>query len=264
MKAPSMNPGASKLSLGSDNIYICTAPHASLLAHSTTEISQLLILDSTRLWGTMSGDPVIDSIRQDLLYRLHWNFQDPLEEVTIAVGNPDQAVNVALFGHPLATESLANPPLNCIDEITIRDFGEKQDRELELEDEPEEEEFLYKPPPALKIWNENGNAITLGQFVTKVHEYVSRNMEEILRVKGELYGELVTHADGSQMRVITEGRPVRLPSDIGVYFTQVRGGMRDGRVILNVTLFADGEWDISMERFWARQSSQAVLHEQPS
>jgi hypothetical protein len=213
----------------------------------------------------MPRDPVMDSIRQDLLYRLHWNFQAPLEEVTIATGEPtDQATYVPLFGHPLANESLANPPLSCIYELTIRDFGEKQDRQLEPDDEPEEEEFLYKPPPALKVWNKNGNVITLGQFVTEVHEYVSRNMEEILRVKGELFGELLTHADGSQMRVITEGRPVLLPIDIGVYFVRVRGGMRDGRVILDVTLFADGEWDISMDRFWARQSSQALLHEQRS
>jgi hypothetical protein len=213
----------------------------------------------------MSRDPVMHSIREDLLYRLHWNLQAPFEEVTIAIGDPtDQATYVPLFGHPIATNSLANPPLSCIDELTIRDFGEKQDRELELEDEPEEEEFLYKPPPALKVWNKNGNFITLGQFVTEVHEYVSGNMEEILSVKGELFGELLTHADGSQMRVITEGRPVLLPSDIGVYFVRVRGGMRDGRVILDVTLFADGEWDISMDRFWARQSSQALLHEQRS
>ncbi|KAH8719417.1 hypothetical protein GQ44DRAFT_659152, partial [Phaeosphaeriaceae sp. PMI808] len=149
------------------------------------------------------------------------------------------------LGHPLADEPLFDPPLSCIDTIQIGDFGEKVDRDIYY---PKEER--YQPPAPLKIDNEDGDAITLRQFVTEVHAHVGRNMEELKKIKGEMYGEQVTRADGSQGRVIIFGRPVSLPNDIGFFFNKVWAANRDGQVWLTVMLYAEGEVSCP-NGFWA-------------
>lgn len=37
----------------------------------------------------------------------------------------------------------------------------------------------YRPPPSLIFENEDGRSITLRQFVTKVHAYLSEHMEQV-------------------------------------------------------------------------------------
>jgi hypothetical protein len=191
-----------------------------------------------------------DRTRHDLLYRLRWNLLDSAEHIEIATGPLDQIINLPFLGHPLANESLFNPPLSCIDEITIRDFADKEDQDIYY---PKEER--YKPPTALKITNSDGSPITLGQFVTELHTYVEDNLEELKKVKGEMYGEHVTHADGSYGRNITAGRPVVLPNDVGIFFYTVMPIDRDGSIRLLVRLYAEGEfyWP---KGFWAMRLLQ--------
>lgn len=184
-------------------------------------------------------------LRQDLLYRLRWDLSGTTEDIEIATGSYDQTVNMPLLGHPLADEPLFDPPLSCIEQVNVRDLTDKVDRDIYY---PKEQR--YQPPAALKIDNEDGSPITLRQFVTQFHAYVDRNMEEIKRVKGELYGEPVTHADGTQGRVITAGRPVKLPDDIGIFFDKVMPVGRDGDVWLLVSLYAEGEGS-RPNGFWA-------------
>jgi hypothetical protein len=143
-----------------------------------------------------------ERLRQDLLHRLRWDLTGTVEDVEIATGPYDQTVNVPFLGYPLADESLFDPPLSCIAQINIRDLADKEDRDIYY---PPDER--YKPPAALKIDNEDGSPITLRQFVAEVQAYVRCNITEIKRVKGEMYGEPVTHADGTRGRNITSGAP---------------------------------------------------------
>jgi hypothetical protein len=179
------------------------------------------------------------SLREDLLYRMRWDLSGAMEDIEIVTGSYDQTVNMAFLGHPLADESIFDSPLSCIEQITIRDFADLEDMQIYY---PKEER--YQPPAALKINNENGSPITLRQFVTELHAYVDRNLEEIKRIKGVTYGEPVTHADGTQGRIITAGRPVKLPDDIRIFFNRGMPCDRDGSVHIIVSLFAEGE------RFW--------------
>jgi hypothetical protein len=172
-----------------------------------------ILLNST-LVGAMATD-VDERLRQDLLFRLRWDLSGAVEDIEIATGSYSQTVNMAFLGHPLADESLFDPPLSCIEQVNIRDLADKENRDIYY---PKEQR--YQPPAALKINNEDGSPITLQQFVTELHSYVQRNLEEIKKVKGEMYGEPVTHADGTQGRVITAGRPVKLPDDIRILFRQ--------------------------------------------
>lgn len=196
-----------------------------------------------------------DRTRHDLLYRLRWNVLDPTEHIEVATGPPEQAIFVPFLDHPLANESLFNPPLSCIDEINIRDFADKRARDIYY---PEEER--YKPPTALQIVNSDGSPITLGQFVTELHAYIRHNLEEVKRVKGELYGERVTHADGSQGRNITAGRPVTLPDDVGIFFNNVMPIDRDGSIRLLIKLHAEGEFSWP-KGFWATRLLQVGNYE---
>jgi hypothetical protein len=194
-------------------------------------------------------------IRQDLLWRLRWNVVDAAEDIQIATGPYDQSTNMPFVSHPLANESLFDPPLSCINQIDIRDFGDQVDRDIYYS-----EEERYKPPAALRIENEDGVPITLRQFVTELHSYAKCHLKELRKVKGVLYGEPVTHADGTQGRVITAGRPVRLPDDIAIYFHKVMPLYRNNGIWLSVTVYADGEvsWPGGM---WASRLSKVGNHE---
>jgi hypothetical protein len=179
-----------------------------------------------------------------------------VEDVEIATGPVDQITILPLSGHPLADESLYDPPLNCIDEILLRDFTSKVERDIYYE--PEER---YQPPPALKIDNTDGSPITLRQFVIELHAYIQRNRQEIIRVKAEMYGTPITHADGSQGREIVFGRPAKLPDDIDIRFYNAMPLEIDGRTKLLVWLHADGEFSSSQE-FWATRLLQVRNLEQ--
>jgi hypothetical protein len=195
-------------------------------------------------------------LRQDLLYRLQWDLSSTVEDVEIAAGPHDQTVKMPFLSHSLADESLFDPPLSCIEQVNIRDLADKEDRDIYY---PVEER--YKPPAALKIENEDGSRITLRQFVTELHAYVHRNMAEIKRAKGEMYGEPVTHADGTQGRNITCGRPVKLPKDVGVFFDMVMPAERDDGIWLRVSLWAEGERTYP-KGFWAHRLSMIRVYEE--
>ncbi|KAH7065808.1 hypothetical protein BKA63DRAFT_524665 [Paraphoma chrysanthemicola] len=208
----------------------------------------------------MSQDEVIISLgrrfRQDLLWRLRWNVLAPVDNIEIATGPPDQTTDLPLRDHPLASESLADPPLSCIDEISIGDFTDKLDREMAMP-----KEWQFQPPATLKINNEDGAPITLGQFVREVHEYVERNMDGIKKVKAEVYGKPCTDADGKHGGMSTFGRPTTLPDHIGIYFRRVWAFDEGGRVSVNVQLWAEGDLGITMERFWATRLRQLPNYE---
>jgi hypothetical protein len=175
-------------------------------------------------------------IRQDLLWRLRWNSVDAVEDIEIATGPHDRIINMPLLNHPLANESLFDPPLSCIDQIDIRDFGDQVDRDIYY---PEGER--YKPPATLRIESEDGALITLRQFVTELHSYARCHLKELRKVKGVLYGKPVTHADGTYGRVITDGCPIRLPDSFGKYFSHVMLFDKHGSVRILVTFYADDE-----------------------
>jgi hypothetical protein len=123
---------------------------------------------------------------------------------------------------------------------------------------PEEER--YEPPAALRIGNEDGFPITLRRFVTKLYVYATYHLKELRQVRSVLYGESVTHADGTQEGVITARCPVRLPDYISIYFPKIMPLCRNNGIWLSVTVHADGEvsWPGGM---WANRLSKVRIYE---
>lgn len=107
----------------------------------------------------------------------------------IATSSAEPVNYAPLFGHHLADKSLAEPPLNRIDQVHINDCSEKASRQNRYLDDSDDETDRYNPPAPIDICNEDGNSITLGQFVTKVHVYLNEHADEIKKVKSELYGK---------------------------------------------------------------------------
>ncbi|PVI02239.1 hypothetical protein DM02DRAFT_523337, partial [Periconia macrospinosa] len=98
---------------------------------------------------------------------------------------------VPLLSHFLTSEPLAFQPLSCIEKVHIMDFA---GNETNLHYEPGER---WKPPPTLKIENQDKTPIKIGQFVQKVHACIVQNIEDIKKRKGETYGEMLMQSDGT-------------------------------------------------------------------
>lgn len=193
-------------------------------------------------------------IRQDLLYRLRWNILTALDNIEIVTGPHNEESVIPFFGNSSANESIAQPPLSRV-EVSIGDCWSKRDYDYG------DEEDRYKPPAALFIENADGSPISVGQFVTQVHAYLNENMEEIKKVKGEIYGKDTKWDNGTIVRSVTYGQPY-LPPDIGIFFSQVNAPAIDGLIRLSVDLFAEGQCWISDDDFWATQLRQARRCEQ--
>jgi hypothetical protein len=191
-----------------------------------------------------------DRIREDLLYRLRWNVFATLDDIEIATGPYDQTINVPLLGHPLADEPISDPPFSRIDEVCIAECLDQMDYRYE-----------YKAPPALTINNEDGNPITLRQFVTQTHAYLNVHIEELKMAKGLLYGKLVRNEDGSWTRSISD-KPY-LPPNIAFFFSKV-SAVQIGQIVrISTHVFAEGQDFRSTDQFWATRLRQAHSHERP-
>jgi hypothetical protein len=198
-----------------------------------------------------------DRVREDILYRLRWNVLATLDDIEIATGPLDQATYVPLFGHPLADESIANPPFSRIDRLCISECLDKVVYRYEIP-----EEYWYKPPPATTINNEDGSPITLGQFVTKTHAYLNEHMEELKRVKGEIYGEVVRNEDGSFSRMICVDSKPCLPPNIALFFDKVFAVQIDDIVQFSTRVYAEGQDSRSTDQYFATRARQARRCEQ--
>jgi hypothetical protein len=196
------------------------------------------------------------NIRDDLFFRLRWNILEPLEEVKIATGTYDQPIYVPLFGHPLADESFADPPISRIERLR---HSESDYNDLEILIYSQEE--WYKEPPTETIDNED-SPITLGQFITQTHAYLNTQVELIKRSKGKRIGEDYINENGVHVRSFIYGKSC-LPPDTAIFFRRVCAQKIDQIVQVCVKLYAEGEiYDYTTDRFFAVQLQQSRRHEQ--
>ncbi|USP78067.1 hypothetical protein yc1106_05341 [Curvularia clavata] len=182
-------------------------------------------------------------VRNDLLYRLRWNVFGPLDEIEIRTGPWDQTTDVPLFGHPLAKESIAVPPVSRIDKLCIAECLDRVDYRME-------EAYQYKPPPPLTIHNEDGSAISIGQFVTEAHAYLNLHAEALKDAKGRLYG---IPGETDPITGICTIVDHYLPPSTRLFFKRV-DAVQIGEINqFSVSVFAEGEMFITAEDFWDRQ-----------
>lgn len=120
----------------------------------------------------------------------------------------------------------------------------REDLEAEWYDDESDEDDGYRVPAALVMNHDDGRPVTLGQFVTHVHAYLARNMQEILSVKLEHSVVRFVAAEGAG------GGPVMFPKNTRVFSDKVSAAERDGKVIFYVSLYALGQTSWTEEEFW--------------
>jgi hypothetical protein len=115
------------------------------------------------------------SIRQDLPSCLRWNIFGALHDIEIVSGTNEhgQQMRTPLFSHPIATQSLARPPLSRV-KINSVDVTEAQAFNFVSED------FEYT---GLLIEHEDGRPVTVGEFVMRVHEHLNQFKRVITAMK---------------------------------------------------------------------------------
>lgn len=183
-------------------------------------------------------------VRQDLLYRLRWNIFATLDQVVIATGSTEPVNYVSLFSHQLADESVTEPPLNRIDQVHINDCSEKASRQNRCLDNSDDETYGHVPPPPLDIFNEDGSSVTLWQFVTKVHAYLNEHVDEIKKVKSELYGKRSSREDGTQVNAVTYGQHYP-PLDVRFYFSRIWAVAVDEAVCVSQAVGRGRAWKVT-------------------
>jgi hypothetical protein len=120
--------------------------------------------------GEASQPP--DRIRQDILYRLRWSVLWSVEKINIESGlNKDGTEKRQPFlSHPLAMESLADPPvirlqLSSVDLYEVKHFYMLSES--------------YSDEPVI-IENTDGRPITFTDFVTEAHKYLSQHKDALV------------------------------------------------------------------------------------
>lgn len=183
-------------------------------------------------------------ICEDLFYRLRWNIFAILDEIEIVTGPYNSITIIPFISCQLANKSITNPPLSRIDEVCIAECWDRVDYRYG-------EEFRYKPPPSLTIYNKDGSPITLGQFVTEVHAYLNLHAEELKTAKALTYGR--ARPIDSTDRVPAYGE-YYLPSNVRFFFWKAEG-VRIGEnfVRVSVQFFVEGERLTTVEQFWDKQ-----------
>jgi hypothetical protein len=113
----------------------------------------------------------------DLLYSLHYNLRADPDEVNIAIVSSNEEQLVLLFSYSSAASHIAIPNVPLL-EVTSGDCIQR----IELSYDGTPELDGYCPPPSHIIENEDGQRMTLGQFVTQVHAYPNELKLTVLQV----------------------------------------------------------------------------------
>lgn len=164
----------------------------------------------------------------------------PLDQVVTATGSTEPVNYGSLLSHHLAGESVDEPSLNRIEQFHINGCSEKASRQNRYLDNSDDEMYRYIPPAPLDVFNEEGSSTTLGQFVIKVHAYFNEHVDEIKKVKSELYGKRSTREDGTQVNAVTYGQ-LYFPLDVRLYFSRTCAVAVDKAVCVTVKLWVEEE-----------------------
>ncbi|KAH4230280.1 hypothetical protein HBI06_087200 [Parastagonospora nodorum] len=189
-----------------------------------------------------------DRIRQDILYRLRWSILWSVEEITIESGlNKDGTEKRQPFlSHPLAMESLADPPVIRL-QLSSVDLYEAKHFYILSES--------YSDEPVV-IENTDGRPITFTDFVTEAHKYLSQHKDALVLCRknagfsnppppGEFVGPSPLCA-------------FYTPIEHNLFFKSAFGVECPQGFIVDIGTFMEGERGRSAEAFWKSQREMAA------
>ena len=152
-----------------------------------------------------------------------------------------QQIHTPLFEHPIATQSLARPPLSRV-RVSSIDVKEAEAFNFASED------FQYK---ALVIKHEDGSPVTVGEFVTQAREHLNKFKRFIIAARKNYLSS--DAGDGSTDAQATEQGQQKSLQELKVSFKDVKSNSWEDHLTVNLYTFTQGESGLSTEAFWKRQ-----------
>jgi hypothetical protein len=149
-----------------------------------------------------------------------------------------------LTGHPVAEENVTEPPVSRM-VVAIMPLEEKH-----TNDENEDED-RYWPSPPLVLLNEDGSAIKVRDFVTKVHAYLNENKEDIIWAKEDFVDKVIDLEDGWKATGVGPESDQDSMERACYIFNGVQEDHRDPEFFsVSVEIWVDGEFGETLEEFW--------------
>jgi hypothetical protein len=176
--------------------------------------------------------------RQDLLYRLRWNVFDDVSVIEVVEGLNDDGTEQRklLHSHPIATESLADPPIYkmSIDSLDLSDAVT----------------FMFAPKESAQshsiIRSPEDGPITIFEFVREVHIYLNQSEDAIRAYRTPF------------LRTGIEDWSIETDKHPDFFFDSARANIVGDEASVSIRTFAVGEIMCSAEKWCARQRKHAA------
>ncbi|KAJ4317018.1 hypothetical protein N0V94_005159 [Neodidymelliopsis sp. IMI 364377] len=229
------------------------------------------MLNSTPKFDTFKADPAMklepdsgpiqrpaSNIRRDILYRLRWDLFGSLSDIQAwDTFDHNDCTPVPFFGHPMASELLTAIPFDHL-EIEARAVEDRFDF---IECKHDSDDQRWKGPQPLILKNSADSPITVGKFVTAIHEYFNddNNKAKIMECIDMFYSGPPTHHGGNMYSFAVEADGTwpprnKIPKGATHFFQDLREyGPVEGEWRIGVNVFTEGDMGYTPERFWEKQ-----------
>jgi hypothetical protein len=175
--------------------------------------------------------------------RLHWEVSRPIDDIRVEEEDQDGSIQLLPFeNHPVALEYATITGLTGL-EVYISDLAEWASDHPYYESDDEE---AYHSPEPLKIAREDGNPITIRDFVEQAGHYLTAHMPELI----EFLDEIGDTAEDGRYWV----------DDI----SDRTGNVYDGPPIVSLRVWgrlSHGIHAMSLEEFWQERRRMSRLRE---
>jgi hypothetical protein len=188
-------------------------------------------------------------INHEPFFRLRWKVFGDIGDILVEEREEGKVKELLPFeNYPITKEPATHTGLTSL-EINIEDLEVR-----ESNDRSEEDTRFYAPAP-LKIENDKGHLITVGDVVGSLHKYLNTHKVDIVETINDIAGDEavveVVDTDGNALPSFDESRPLFFNSLSKDYQSS------DGQHIVSVVLIWEGELGMSLEDTWKIRGSEA-------
>jgi hypothetical protein len=176
--------------------------------------------------------------------RLRWNIFESIKDIqveSIRANEEDDVKLSPLENHPISDEPATLSGLSCMTVgITELDVRAENDENFE--------EDRYEPPDPLILQTDDGKPITVGYFVTKVHDYLMANKVDIVETTQHSWDGTVVFGE---IEIVYPADPPS-PGDVQFFFWKIGQEFihEDSIPGCNILIYVEGQYGQPLERFW--------------
>jgi hypothetical protein len=102
---------------------------------------------------------------------------------------------------------------------------------------------------ALLIQSTDGSPLTIKDFVVRVHAHISEHKRLIVNYK---------QATGRRNSIVPDTAEKLSTTEPGLFISSVTTHFPEGKLLIGVNCFLEGEYGTTAEEFWKRQQNRAI------